>query len=77
MTDNHKKIRDFLTELLRDKGDPLPFADNEPLFSSGRLDSLNAVKTVVFLEKEFDVDFSAIGFDQELIDTVDALIMLT
>jgi len=66
-------IRQFLTELLASKGDALPFSDTDSLLLSGRLQSLDAVEIVVFLEEHFGIDFAAVGFDQEKIDSVDAI----
>jgi acyl carrier protein len=34
------------------------------------------VEIVVFLEEQFGLDFAVIGFDQEKIDTVDAIASL-
>jgi acyl carrier protein len=46
------------------------------LLLGGRLQSLDAVEIVVFLEEKFGPDFAATGFDQEKIDTVDAIASL-
>jgi acyl carrier protein len=37
------------------------------------LESVDAVDIVVFLEEKFHIDFAEVGFDQTLIDTVDAI----
>jgi len=63
-------IRQFLGELLVRSGDLDSFSDEEPLFSSGRLQSIDGVELVVFLEEKFGVDFSKLGFDQAAIDSV-------
>ena len=34
---------------------------------------MDAVEIVVFLEEKFGVNFSDVGFDQALIDSVDAI----
>jgi acyl carrier protein len=73
----HKQvIREFLRELLARKGDTQPFSDEASLLLSGRLQSVDAVQLAVFLEEKFGVDFARIGFDQEMIDTVDAASVL-
>lgn len=75
--DHREEIRKYLKELLVQKGDTQPFADDTSLLLSGRLASVDAVDIVVFLEEKFGVDFAEIGFDQTLIDsvgTIDSLI---
>lgn len=70
------RMRDYLAGRLAEKGDTQPFSDQELLISGGRLDSLEAVQLVVFLEDQFGVDFSRIDFDKSLLDSVDALVAL-
>jgi len=70
------RIREFLQGLLARKGDGQPFSDVSSLVLSGRLQSVDAVEIAVFLETEFGVDFATTGFDQERIDTVDAIAAL-
>lgn len=71
--DHRDQIRGYLKELLVQKGDNKPFADDTSLLISGRLASVDAVEIVVFLEEKFQVDFAEVGFDQSLIDSVDAI----
>jgi acyl carrier protein len=71
--DHREGIRNYLKELLLQKGDKQPFADDASLLLSGRLASVDAVEIVVFLEEKFGVNFAELGFDQELIDSVDAI----
>lgn len=71
--DQREEIRKYLKELLLQKGDKQPFSDDASLLLSGRLASVDAVEIVVFLEEKFDVNFSEVGFDQSLIDSVDAI----
>lgn len=59
--------------LLISKGDSLPFEDHESLLLTGRLQSIDAVDIVVFLEERYTIDFAKIGFDQEQIDSIDAI----
>lgn len=63
-------VRQMLRNLLVQTGDLEPFTDDEPLFSSGRLQSIDGVELVVFLEEQFGVDFAKLGFDQAAIDSV-------
>jgi acyl carrier protein len=69
-------IREFLRTLLATKGDTQPFSDETSLLLSGRLQSVDAVEVAVFLEEKFGVDFAAIGFDQERVDTVASIFTL-
>ncbi len=71
--DHREEIRKYLKELLLQKGDKQPFSDDASLLLSGRLASVDAVEIVVFLEEQFHVDFAEVGFDQSLIDSVDAI----
>jgi acyl carrier protein len=71
--DHREEIRKFLQELLLQKGDKQPFSDDASLLLSGRLASVDAIEIVVFLEEKFGVNFSDVGFDQALIDSVDAI----
>jgi len=70
----HKStIRQFMQRLLVQKGDQRPFADSDSLLLSGRLQSVDAVELVLFLEEQWGIDFAEIGFDETQIDTVDAV----
>ena len=71
--DQREEIRKYLQEMLLQKGDKQLFADDTSLLLSGRLASVDAVDIVVFLEEKFGVDFAELGFDQTLIDSVDAI----
>jgi acyl carrier protein len=67
------EVRQFVQELLTRKGDRQPFSDSDSLLLGGRLESVDAVDIVVFLEEKFHIDFAEVGFDQALIDSVDAI----
>ena len=69
-------ISEFVRELLARKGDTEPFSDETSLLLSGRLQSVDAVELAVFLEEEFGVDFANLGFDEEMVDTLDAISVL-
>jgi acyl carrier protein len=71
--DHREEIRKYLQELLLQKGDKQPFSDDTSLLLSGRLASVDAVEIVVFLEEKFGINFAEIGFDQAMIDSVDAI----
>ena len=74
--DHREEIRKYLQEMLLQKGDKQLFSDDTSLLLSGRLASVDAVDIVVFLEEKFGVDFSELGFDPALIDSVDAIDLL-
>ena len=70
-------VRTFVQNLLVANGNTDRLADDESLIFSGRLQSIDAVEIVVFLEENFGIDFAEIGFDQEQIDSIDAIYALT
>ena len=74
--DKKTAIREFIQQLLVRKGDTHPFADDASLIFSGRLQSIDAVDLAVFLEEKFGIDFAEMGFDQQRIDTVNAIVGL-
>jgi acyl carrier protein len=66
-------VLDLLQNLLAQKGDRDPIADDSPIFTSGRLQSIDGIQVAVFLEQHYGVDFATIGFEQEKIDTVESI----
>jgi acyl carrier protein len=70
-------IHQFVQSLLINNGDGGSLADDDSLLLSGRLQSIDAVEIVLFLEENFGIDFAAIGFDKDQIDSVDAIYSLT
>lgn len=77
MDENSKQqLRDFITQTLAQHGDHRGFADDEPLFSSGRLDSFSMMNLAMFLEESFGIDFSNLEFEVALVDSVIALTQL-
>jgi acyl carrier protein len=71
-----ESVRQMFRQLLVQRGDLDPYADDEPLLSSGRLQSIDGVEIVVFLEEKFGLDFAKLGFDQATIDSVSAIAQL-
>jgi acyl carrier protein len=67
------QMRNYVVQRLRMKGDGSPLGDQDLLFSSGRLDSLDAVEIVICLETDYGINFSEINFDLTLLDSVDAI----
>jgi len=66
-------VRAFLTKLLSRKDDPKPFADDESLVLSGRLDSVDVLDVVVFLEKRYGFALDPAEFDPGRLDSVDRI----
>jgi acyl carrier protein len=71
------EIREFVQGLLTNYGDDEPFENGDSLLLSGRLQSIDVVEIVMFLEQTYGVDFAQIGFDKECIDSIDAIYALT
>lgn len=74
--DNKPALREFVRKLLARKGDTHPFDDEASLIFSGRLQSIDAIDLAVFLEEKFGIDFAEMGFDQQRLDTVNAIMDL-
>lgn len=67
------QLREFIEKALASQGDGAGFADDEPLFSSGRLDSFTMMNLVMHLEQTAGIDFSSTEFDIDLVDSIDAI----
>ena len=70
------KIRNFLEELLNNKGDSSGFTDQQLLVTEGRLSSLDVITIVLFLEENYGIDFSDRPFDQNEFDSVESITAL-
>ena len=70
------EIRSYVTQRLRMHGDLALFDDNALLFTSGRLDSLDAIEIIVTLESNYGLRFSDIDFDLTLLDSIDSIVSL-
>lgn len=66
-------IRAFLHELLHRKGDNTPIADDDPLVTVARLDSVDVMEMVVFLEDHYKLDFSERGVNLDDFDSMHAI----
>lgn len=67
------KIRNYITQRLRMRGDLAPIDDEDFLFTSGRLDSLDAVEIIMSLEVDHGINFSNINFDLTQLDSIAAI----
>jgi acyl carrier protein len=65
-------IRDLIKSLLRTKNDTRPFTDSDSLVLSGRLDSIEILQIVMFLEDR-GIGFEDEAFDQEDFDSIERI----
>jgi len=72
MNERHA-VRTFLLNLLQRTGDRDGFVDSDSLVMSGRLDSVDTLDLVMFLEEKYGVDFAQRGFDMNDLDSLDSI----
>jgi acyl carrier protein len=70
------ELNTHVTRLLTSKGDQEPLGDTDSLVLSGRLDSLDILQIVVFLEGNYGIDFADQPFDQEEFDSIARILKL-
>ena len=61
----------MVQNLLRKKGDRAAFSNSEQLVARGRLQSIDSLEVLVFLENKYGIDFVEIGFDQNQVESID------
>lgn len=71
-----RPVRAHLVQALADAGHSGSLSDRDSLFLSGRLDSLALTQLVLFLEQRFALDFGALDFSAEQVDSVEAIAAL-
>lgn len=71
-----QQLRTFIRQCLDEAGDAGDFSDSDSLFVSGRLDSLALTRLVLFMEDRHKLDFGALDFSAELLDSVDLMAAL-
>ncbi|QAU49578.1 acyl carrier protein [Bradyrhizobium guangzhouense] len=71
--DVRSRMRGYIRQRLDMKGDTSPLRDDDLLFSSGRLDSLDAVEIVMTIEIDHGINFADINFDLTRLDSIDAI----
>ena len=71
--ESREAIRQFITGLLELKGMCRDVSDTEPLLNVGLLDSLDVMQTVLFLEQNFDMDFSVRPFNPDDFDSIESI----
>ena len=72
MTTNDKLREHFRRESRSDR----TLTDDEPLLTTGFLDSFAIVKLLTYIEQEFDVEISDADFDPDNFETIDAIATL-
>ena len=74
--DEKSTLRTFVEQLLRQKGDTDAFSDSDSLVTNGRLESIDVLTILLFLEEHYGIDFSKHGFDQNDVDSLDEIVSL-
>jgi acyl carrier protein len=67
------QMRNYVIQRLRMKGDGGTLSDDDLLFTSGRLDSLDAIEIIMTIETDYGMDFSEIDFDLTRLDSITAI----
>jgi acyl carrier protein len=70
------EVRAQVERILVKKGDQEPLSDTDSLVLSGRLDSIDILQIVVFLEGAYNIDFADQPFDQEDFDSIARILTL-
>ena len=72
MNDTKERIRQFLSQHIRDDG----YRNDDDLFAKGYLNSLFAMELVLFVEREFALTVENADLDPDNFRSVDALAAL-
>jgi acyl carrier protein len=67
---SQQEIRTFIEQVLREKGDLRPIGDTDSLMLSGRLESIDVLGIIMFLESRFGLYFGRLGFFQTQLDSI-------
>lgn len=67
------QMRNYVIQRLRMKGDGATLSDEDLLFTSGRLNSLDAIEIIMAIETDYGVNFSEIDFDLTRLDSIAAI----
>jgi len=71
---NRLGIREFVQNLLSERGDRAALSDSEQL--AERLQSTDVLLVVVFLQEEYGIDFAETGFDLNQVESIDSIMAL-
>ena len=63
-------IRQFVSQLLVERGKDVQLNDNDAIFTSGLLDSMAATEVLLHLEAEHGIDLADADFDISALDTL-------
>lgn len=55
------------------KGDGAPLGDDDLLFTSGQLNSLDAIEIIMTIETDYGMNFSEIDLDLTRLDSITAI----
>ncbi len=69
-----EKVTKFIVETLRRNGQDTEFSDDDSLIKSSRLDSLDVVDLLLFIEEQYHIPPSLLGDDLTVIDTLNLII---
>lgn len=69
-----EKIRKFLEETLLRNGDSAGFSDDDSLVKSQRLDSLDVMDLLLFIEEHYAIPTHALGEDVTVIDSLNLIV---
>ena len=75
MMNDRLAIREFFQMLLSRNNDRADFLDSELLAENGRLQSIDMLEVVIFLEERYEIDLVKIGFDQSQIGSIDNIMV--
>jgi acyl carrier protein len=67
-------IREFVQNLLSERGDRAALSDSEQL--AERLQSIGTLLVAVFLEEKYGIDFAETGFDLNQVESIDSIMTL-
>ena len=70
------QVREFLINLLEAKDDHGPVGDGDSLVVSGRMDSVDIIDTLAFLERTYNFEMEPAEFDQLHFDSVENIVAL-
>jgi len=76
MDDARERIRDFIWTSYLEGKFSIALDDTTRLRTSGLIDSLGAMGLISFIEKEFDLEFSALELTVDNFDTIDQMVSL-
>ncbi len=68
---NETEIR--INGILQDEFGLFDLAKDSPIFTAGRLDSMDVLRLITELEKTFSISISAFEVSLEMFDTIDSI----